>query len=272
MKKEQILALRQENTVLSQENERLRKIIIEEEENFSLVIADYKKAIEEKNKFFSLIAHDLRGPVGGVRSLVEILMENINVMPMKEIEDVLGAMYRSSVNTFDLVMNLLDWGRTQGGLMVLEKYSFVLFPKVLKALESITELANKKNIKIIIDIPKSEIVLADKNIFSSIVRNLVSNAVKFTSTGGQVLVSAKSLPGFFVEISIQDNGIGMNGEIISNLFTINKSTSRSGTEGEPSTGLGLMLCKDFVEKNGGKIWVESEEGVGSTFFFTLPKG
>ena len=115
-------------------------------------------------------------------------------------------------------------------------------------------------------------VIADKNMFASIVRNLVSNAVKFTPIGGNIAVSAKSLQGSFVEISIQDTGIGMNEEILEKLFVFNQSTGRSGTEGESSTGLGLVLCKDFVEKNGGKIWVESEEGKGSTFFFTLPKG
>lgn len=120
------------------------------------------------------------------------------------------------------------------------------------------------------DIPEKLIILADTQMFESLMRNLVFNAVKFTPKGGKVMVSAKVLTDSFVEIAVHDTGIGMNSELRENLFRLNAQTSRKGTDGEPSTGLGLIICKDFIEKLGGKIFVESQEGIGSTFKFTLP--
>ena len=134
----------------------------------------------------------------------------------------------------------------------------------------VEESATKKEIGIRYNVPEDLIVFADENMFGSILRNLSSNAVKFTPKGGNVIINAKPIPNDLVEISIKDTGIGMNKEMVENLFKLDIDTNRTGTDKEPSTGLGLIICKEFVEKHGGKLWVESEEGKGSTFFLTLP--
>ena len=130
--------------------------------------------------------------------------------------------------------------------------------------------ADKKGVEIKYEIPSNLEVFADEYMLASTIRNLASNAVKFTLKGGKVTIAAKSVPGHSVEISVSDTGIGMSPEMVDNLFRLDVQTNRKGTEDEPSSGLGLLLCKDFVEKHGGRIWVESEEGKGSTFYFTLP--
>ena len=121
-----------------------------------------------------------------------------------------------------------------------------------------------------IEIPGEITVFADENMLGSIVRNLTTNAVKYTEKGGNVSIAEKTVSGNSVEISVRDTGIGMSSTMVEDLFRLDVQTNRKGTDGEPSTGLGLLLCKDFIEKHGGKIWVESEEGKGSTFRFTLP--
>jgi signal transduction histidine kinase len=132
------------------------------------------------------------------------------------------------------------------------------------------ELATKKGIGISLLIPENLQVFADQNMLSSTIRNLASNAVKFTPAGGKVSLSATIAADGFIEFSVKDTGIGMDAETLANMFKLDVSISRKGTDGEPSTGLGLLLCKDFIGKHGGRIWAESEEGKGSTFYFTLP--
>jgi len=119
------------------------------------------------------------------------------------------------------------------------------------------------------NIPENLKVFADNNMLQTVVRNLVSNAVKYTLRGGRISVTAKTTDDKSVEISVKDTGIGMTNEMVNNLFRIDVKTNRKGTEGEPSSGLGLLLCKEFIEKHGGKIWVESQEGKGTTFHFSL---
>ena len=139
-------------------------------------------------------------------------------------------------------------------------------------MHAVSETAGKKGIQVIDQIPEDLEVMSDENMLKSTLRNLATNAVKFTPKGGEVIINARLADNGFVEISIKDSGIGMKKEMIDKLFLLDGKTSRRGTDGEPSTGLGLLLCKEFVEKHGGKIWVESEEGKGSTFFFTIPIG
>ncbi len=127
-----------------------------------------------------------------------------------------------------------------------------------------------RTIEIAVEIAGEQKIFADINMLQTVIRNLVSNAVKFTPKGGKITVSAKTTGDKNIEISINDTGIGMNQTTIGNLFRLDVQTSRKGTQGEPSAGLGLILCKEFVEKHGGKIWVESTEGAGSTFYFTIP--
>jgi signal transduction histidine kinase len=175
----------------------------------------------------------------------------------------------SAINLYGLLENLLDWARIQRGITSFAPESFLLMPKMAESMQTVLESVMKKQIQIIYEIPDNLEVYADGNMLGSTIRNLASNAVKFTPQGGKVTITAKQLPGNAVEISISDTGIGMNKRMIDNLFSLDEQTNRKGTEGEPSTGLGLIICKDFVEKHGGKIWAESEKAKGSTFHFTL---
>ena len=143
--------------------------------------------------------------------------------------------------------------------------------KIKEVTESIIPSAQKKEIGISYNIPDDLNVFVDVQMFGTIIRNLISNAVKFTPKKGDVAVSANKLNDDFIEICIRDTGIGISMDLIGNLFLIGEQTGRRGTEGEPTAGLGLLICKDFIEKNGGKIWVESEECKGSAFYFTLPR-
>ena len=136
-------------------------------------------------------------------------------------------------------------------------------------IEIFLETAEKKEIEIILEISEDIIIMADKAMLETIIRNLLSNAIKFTNKGGQVIISANKLENNLI-ISVKDSGIGMSNDLINDLFRIDIRTRRKGTENEPSTGLGLFLCKEFVEKHNGKIWVISEEGTGSEFVISLP--
>ncbi len=224
----------------------------------------------EKDKFFSIIAHDLRSPFNGFLGLTEIMAEEITTMTMAEIQKYAIVMRTSATNLYSLLGNLLEWSRMQRGLSTFAPKSFLLMQKILESMVYVLESAVKKEISISYDIPENLEVYADKNMVGGIIRNLVSNAVKFTPKGGNITISAKSVHGNLIEISIKDSGIGMNTNMVDHLFRLDINTSRTGTEGEHSTGLGLILCKDFVEKHGGKLWVESEVEKGSTFRFTLP--
>ena len=224
----------------------------------------------EKDKFFSIIAHDLRNPFNGFLGLTQVMAEELPSLTMKEVQKIAVMMRESATNLYNLLTNLLDWSRIQRGAIFFKPEVIQLSKVVRGSIELIHELAKSKKIEIITDIPDGLVVFADKNMLQTILRNLISNALKFTPKGGKINVSAKTSNNKSVEISIQDTGIGMNNFLVTNLFRLDVQTTREGTDGEPSTGLGMLLCKEFVEKHGGKLWVESKEGNGSTFYFTLP--
>ena len=224
----------------------------------------------EKDKFFSIISHDLRGPFNGFLGLSNLMAEESSDLTQDEIQKMAGAMRDSAVNLFRLLENLLEWSRLQRGITSFEPGPFLLMPMIAESMHPVIDLADKKGVEIRYEIQADLEVFADQYMLSSTIRNLASNAVKFTLKGGKVTIAAKSVPGHSVEISVSDTGIGMNPEMVHDLFRLDVQTNRRGTENEPSSGLGLLLCKDFVEMNGGRIWVESEVDKGSTFSFTLP--
>jgi PAS domain S-box-containing protein len=230
-----------------------------------------QKLNAEKDKFFSIIAHDLRSPFNSFLGYTEMMVDEMDNMSLKEIQLMAVDMKKSANNLYYLLENLLEWSRLQRGITTFNPVLFLLSPQIAENLHSVLESANKKVIDFSFEIPENIEVFADKNMFSSIIRNLTSNAVKFTPEGGKIKLSTKVTDEDSVEISIADSGIGMSKEMIDNLFISNGLANRKGTNGEPSTGLGLIICKDFIEKHGGKIWVESIEGNGSTFYFTIPQ-
>jgi signal transduction histidine kinase len=173
-------------------------------------------------------------------------------------------------NIYNLLENLLEWSRLKRNVMEFVKIKFSLDKKIASCIQPISEMARKKEIEINISVPDDIEVTADDHMFDTVIRNLVSNAVKFTRKKGKIDISAFKNQDNFIEIIITDTGIGMSAELKNKLFLLNEKVNRKGTEGEPSSGLGLLLCKEFIEKHGGKIWVESEVGKGSTFTFTIP--
>ncbi|MEI6883460.1 MAG: PAS domain S-box protein [Bacteroidota bacterium] len=224
----------------------------------------------EKDKLFSIISHDLRSPFNVFLNYTQMLEQELPTMTHEQIQKFVHLMGISANNLFRLLENLLEWSRLQRDLTKIHPKSFQLMPNVKSSMDSVRDAAYKKDIDLSYDIPEDMEVFADEYMLDSILRNLTTNAVKFTTKGGKVAISAKSIPDGWVDVSVKDTGIGISKKMIDNLFKMDVNTSRKGTDGEPSTGLGLILCKDFVEKHGGKLWVESEEGKGSTFYFTLP--
>ena len=228
------------------------------------------KANAEKDKFFSIIAHDLRSPFNGFLGLTKIMADDLPSLTLNEIQEISVSMRNSANNLFGLLENLLEWSQMRRGKTSFKPELLVLKSAITEIMQFVSDVANKKGVEIRYEIPYGLKVYADLNMIGSTIRNLTTNAVKFTTRGGKITIAANQMPNSFVEISIKDTGIGMNKEIMDNLFFLDKQTNRRGTDDEPSTGLGLMLCKEFIEKHGGKIWVESMEGNGSTFRFTIP--
>jgi PAS domain S-box-containing protein len=231
----------------------------------------------EKDKFFSIIAHDLKGPFNGFLGLTQIMAEELPNLTADEIRKIAVSMRNSANNLYHLLENLLEWSQIQQGAIPFNPEVIQLGLVASNSIDIIFESAERKDIEISNQIADGLFAFADRNMIQTIIRNIVFNAIKFTHKGGKVILSARATTGNYLEISIQDTGTGMSRYMVENLFRIDVKTSRKGTDGELSTGLGLLLCKEFVEKHGGKIWVESEEADmlagksgGSTFYFTVP--
>ena len=229
-----------------------------------------QKINSEKDKFFSIISHDLKSPFAGFLGLTKMMNEDISNFTMDEIKDISKDMQSSAINLYKLLENLLEWARMKRGVTEFNPEIYNLYFIVKLILEVQNEVAKQKEIEFVIDISEDTIVTADLPMLNTVLRNLISNAIKFTPRGGKIEIGTIFQPSEdSVAIYVKDSGIGMSTETISKLFRIDQKVSRPGTEGEPSTGLGLLICKEFVEKHGGKIRVESEEGKGSSFYFTL---
>jgi PAS domain S-box-containing protein len=223
----------------------------------------------EKDKFFSIIAHDLRSPFNGFLGLTQIMAEDLQTLTMDEIQSISEILKDSAMNLFRLLENLLEWARIHQGLIPFEPKLTELKLINNEVMGMLSDWVKNKEIEIVCNIADGLMVYADSNMLQAIIRNLVSNATKFTHKGGQITISARINQDHLVEISTKDNGIGMSNKIVDGLFRLDINTSRKGTDGEASTGLGLIICKEFVEKNGGNLWVESQEGKGSTFYITI---
>ncbi len=224
----------------------------------------------EKDKFFSIIAHDLRSPLNGLLGLTQHLVAEMPTMDKDQTQKVAVMMRQSATKLYNLLENLFEWSLIQRGMISFKPESFTLVKGIVPIIDLVRDAADKKMIRIGYDIPENLEVTADAHMFTSLMNNLIFNAVKFTPKGRDISIDAKPIPDGWVEISVKDSGIGMNKDVLDNLLHLEEPINRTGTEGEPSSGLGLIICKDFVEKHGGRLWVESEEGKGSTFYFTLP--
>jgi len=209
--------------------------------------------------------------------LTEIMVKDISNFSQEELLEISKEINKSPHNLFKLLNNLLDWARMQQGTVTFHPAEIILSDLILQNIDLVAMRAEQKKIELIVEIPKNYKVYADEAMLNSIIRNFISNAVKFTKPNGKIKVSAKKTESNTMEISVTDSGIGIPELLAKNLFKIDEKVKRKGTDGEESTGLGLLLCKEFVGKNGGTIWVESEEEnietgkLGrTTFTFTLP--
>ena len=224
-----------------------------------------------KDKFFSIIAHDLKSPFTGFLGLTRVMAEEIQDLTMKEMQEFAKSMQDSADNLYKLLDNLLEWSRMQRGAMEFKLEKSYMFFIVNQILSTQSEVARQKDIELVNAIPEELQITADIAMINTIMRNFISNAIKFTPKGGKIEIGVSvNEENAYTEIYIKDNGIGMNSDTISNLFRIDAKVSQPGTESEPGTGLGLLLCREFIEKHGGHLRVESEIGKGSTFYFTIP--
>jgi PAS domain S-box-containing protein len=223
-----------------------------------------------KDKFFSIIAHDLKSPFNSILGLSNFIIEKIHEKKYEDLEEYAAIIRDSSQRTMSLLSNLLEWSSTQTGRMEFKPEKLEIISLIEREIELLNDSARQKKITIGTELPKRSYAMIDPSMFMTIVRNLFSNAIKFTRLDGTIRISVIESEQY-AEIAVSDNGIGIKKENIENLFHIEKVQSTPGTQNEKGTGLGLILCKEFVDKHGGKIWVESESGKGSCFHFTITR-
>ena len=240
------------------------------EETILKLNEELKLLNSSKDKFFSIIAHDLKSPLSGLLGFTEILVEEFDDLQEEEKKEFIGHSYQATKNLMALLENLLEWSRIRIGSVAFSPVKLDLDAIVEDIFSLFAQNARSKNITFEQRVDENICVLADKNMLKTILRNLISNGIKFTREGGTVTIFAEEQDNL-IKITAQDSGIGISKENIERLFRIDSNHTTLGTNKERGTGLGLALCKELVEKNRGKIWVESEPGKGTKFIFTLPK-
>jgi signal transduction histidine kinase len=222
-----------------------------------------------KDKFFNIVAHDLKNPFTSLIGSSELLFRNIDQMDNEKIKTLALILNDASKSGYAILQNLLDWSRSQTGLLKFNPENINLRNLIDEHILNLEQISYNKEIKIHSEVKDDLFIYSDKNMIKTIMRNLLSNAIKYSYRSGKVIVSA-AVNDREVIISVKDNGIGIPEENIKKIFRIDAKYSVPGTENEQGTGLGLKLCKEFVEKLGGKIWVESIEHKGSEFKFSIP--
>ena len=240
------------------------------EENLVNLNLQLKELNATKDKFFSIIAHDLRSPFNAILGFSNLLVEQMKSREYEGIEEYAGVIHNSSHRAMDLLINLLEWSRSQTGRIEFNPEYVEMGSLIKEVTALLNDTAQQKSITIFRESPDTLSVFVDKAMISTVLRNLISNAIKFTHPGGTIVISAEQNPDKLL-VTVSDNGIGIKKETIDKLFLIEESYSTAGTQNEKGSGLGLLLCKEFILKHKGKIWVESELGKGSKFRFTLPK-
>ena len=233
----------------------------------------YSKDLNEinstKDKLFSIISHDLRNPFNSILGFSELLMNNIEEIDPEKVKKISASLYQSSKSTYDLLGHLLEWSALQSNKIAYTPEKIDLKALIVGNIEMVTPLATQKQIQIMDYTDDSQSVFADQNMLNSVIRNLLTNAIKFTFTGGKIEISS-TIKDHMLFLSIKDNGQGMDGQKMKDLFNFGTLNSSKGTNNESGTGLGLILCKEFIEKNKGELYIESEEGKGSNFILSVP--
>ncbi|MDZ7740475.1 MAG: hybrid sensor histidine kinase/response regulator [Bacteroidota bacterium] len=258
-----------------------QKTIIQQNRELSEMNKTLERKVEErtrqlqdlnntKDKFFSIIAHDLKNPFNALLGFSGHLVEEFDHTPREEMIELLQAMNDAAENGYKLLENLLEWSRSQTGRISWEPENIFLESIISENIILMQKAAENKNIRIKTELPKVLNAYADDNMVRTIIRNLLSNAIKYSYEGGEIRISGAIEQGM-TRICVQDSGMGISQRDQDKLFKIDVNFSMQGTASEEGTGLGLILCKEFVDRNGGEIWVESEKAKGSTFCFSLPE-
>ncbi len=230
---------------------------------------ELQKLNTEKDKFFTIIAHDLKSPFNTILGFSDLLVDRVKEKKYDDVEEYAEIIQLSSKKAMDLLINLMEWAQSQTRRMEFHPEYFELIELIKDTELLLSGALKQKSISIVEHFPSNTPVFADKKIISTVLRNLISNAIKYTHPSGEIIISTKETQGELI-ISVSDNGVGIPKANIDKLFKIDQSYSTLGTNNEKGTGLGLTLCKEFVEKHGGKIWIDSEVDKGSTFYFTIP--
>jgi PAS domain S-box-containing protein len=259
-------------TPLVDSSGRVRKLIAIDTDIRRLKNAErqLKQLVAMKDKFFSIIAHDLKNPFNSLMGVSQLLIDKYDQYDKEKILKFLDNIHSVSKQTYDLLVNLLDWSRSQTGRM---KFSFdrlSLNEVVNQSIQLLQSNANEKSVELQNNISEDTYVYADRNTLNTVLRNLISNGIKFSYARKKVEINSSFIDDM-VQVSISDEGVGIPPNKIPQLFRLDQNYSTKGTNNEEGTGLGLILCKEFVEKNGGTIDADSEKGKGSTFRFTLYK-
>ena len=245
------------------ENSKKTGIILEQNK-------ELKKLVETKTKFLSVISHDLKNPFNTIIGISKILLKKHKEIDIEKREKYIESIHEISTNTYSLLENMLAWSRSHSNELKLFQEKIDLNNIINQTIEINLKTAKTKKIEIINSVVNRIYVYADKNMITLIFRNLLSNAIKFTNENGFITISAEKKYEM-IEISFSDNGIGMDNETLENIFNSDNTKSLPGTRGETGTGFGLLLCKEFTEKHGGTISVDSEKHKGSIFKFTVPE-
>ncbi len=252
-------------TIFSDNTERkyAEKVLRDSEEKL-------RKANATKDTFFSIIAHDLKNPFSAIMGYSEMMDKNFDVYTDEQKRSFVRSIRKAADSTYKLLENLLDWASAQMGIIQFQPVTFNLGELCETTLSALNSTLEAKNIRFTMGIPKNTMVFADENAMTTVLRNLLTNAIKFSEAGGTVMLSTEDL-GDEIRVNVADTGTGINSKYLDRLFRIDVRFKRKGTHGEKGSGIGLLLCKEFVERNGGEITVISEEGAGSVFSFTIPK-
>ncbi len=256
------------NELLARVNTHIQLKLVQEQ--LSRINEEIQEANENKDKLLSIIAHDLRNPFSVLITFSKLIMDSFEEFSKEDILTYMKSFYETSKQGYSLLDNLLKWSKSQTGKMDIIPDSFEINDLVEETITLLNSQALNKHINLKNNVPEHILAFADINMVLTVLRNLITNAIKFTNEGGNVHISAEQNEKH-VKISIIDDGVGMEAEDIDKLFRIDIKHSTSGTIGERGTGLGIILCKEFIEKNNGELLVESKPNVGSTFSFTLPK-
>jgi two-component system sensor histidine kinase/response regulator len=255
------------NRELKEKNQLLQQMNVQ----LKLSEIKLKKLNETKSRLFSIIAHDLRSSMNAILGFSEIIAAKQKTLSESELNKYSNIINQSANKVHLMMENLLDWSRAQGETIRFNPENFDLNSTAYNVTTLLEIKAYQKNVEFISLLPKGSMVHGDKIMVASILRNLLDNALKFTPSGGKIEVSALKVNGM-IEVRVKDTGIGMDPEVLENLFVGESHTSTDGTNNEKGTGLGLYICRDFVEMHGGKLWAESTKGIGTVFKFSIPAG